>query len=54
MNEFDCILPNPVDEPQTQTDDDAEMSTLILGLIGLGVAGLLIMNLFGVAAKEEE
>ena len=54
VNEFDCNLPNPVDEPQTQTDDDAEMSTLILGLIGLGVAGLLIMNFFGVADKEEE
>lgn len=54
LDELDCYMPNPSEEPQTQTDSDAEMSTLILGLIGLGIAGLLIMNFFGAAAKEEE
>jgi hypothetical protein len=54
LNEFDCYMPNPSEEPQTQTDSDAEMSTLILGLIGLGIAGMLIMNFFGAVAKEEE
>ena len=47
-------MPNPSEEPLTQTDSDAEMSMLILGLIALGIAGLLIMNFFGAAAKEEE
>jgi hypothetical protein len=54
LDELDCYMPNPSEEPQTQTDSDAELSTLILGLIGLGIAGLLIMNFFGAAAKEEE
>jgi len=54
VNELDCYMPNPSVEPQTQAGNDAEMSTLMLGLIGLGIAGLLIMNFFGVAAKEEE
>ena len=54
LDELDCYMPNPSEEPLTQTNSDAEMSTLILGLIGLGIAGLLIMNFFGAAAKEEE
>ena len=54
LDELDCYMPNPSEEPLTQTDSDAEMSMLILGLIALGIAGLLIMNFFGAAAKEEE
>ncbi len=54
LDELDCYMPNPSEEPLTQTNSDIEMSTLILGLIGLGIAGLLIMNFFGAAAKEEE
>ena len=54
LNELDCYMPNAVEEPQLETSSDGDMSTLIVGLIGLGVAGLLIMNFFGVAAKEEE
>ena len=54
MNALDCYMPNPSQEPQTQADSDAEMSTLLLGLIGLGIAGMLIMNFFGATAKEEE
>jgi hypothetical protein len=54
LDELDCYMPNPSEESLTQTNIDAEMSTLILGLIGLGIAGLLIMNFFGAAAKEEE
>ena len=54
VNRLDCYMPNVVDEPALETSTDADYSTLILGLIGLGIAGLLIMNFFGVAAKEEE
>jgi hypothetical protein len=54
VNQLDCYMPNVVDEPELETSTIADSSTLILGLIGLGIAGLLIMNFFGVAAKEEE
>ena len=54
VDELDCYMPNTIVEPQIETSSDAESSTLILGLIGLGVAGLLIMNFFGAATKEEE
>ena len=54
LNEFDCYMPNAAEEPQLETSDEGDMSTLIVGIIGLGVAGLLIMNFFGAAAKEEE
>jgi hypothetical protein len=54
VDELDCYMPNAIDETQLETSTDADYSTLILGLIGLGVAGLLIMNFFGAAAKEEE
>ena len=54
VDQLDCYMPNTIDEPQLQTSNDADSSIFILGLIGLGVAGLLIMNFFGAAAKEEE
>jgi len=54
LNELDCYMPNVIEEPQFETTSDADLSTLILGIIGLGIAGLLIMNFFGIAAKEEE
>ena len=54
VEKLDCYMPNAIDETQLETSTDADYSTLILGLIGLGVAGLLIMNFFGAAAKEEE
>ena len=54
VDQLDCYMPNIVDEPELETSTDTDSSTLILGLIGLGIAGLLIMNFFGVAAKEEE
>ncbi|MDE0707460.1 MAG: peroxidase family protein [Candidatus Poseidoniales archaeon] len=54
LNELDCYMPNVIDVPQLETTSDSDPSTLILGLIGLGVAGLLIMNFFGATAKEEE
>ena len=54
VGELDCYMPNPSEEPQTQSDSSSELSTLILGLFGLGIAGMLIMNFFGAAAREEE
>ena len=54
LNALDCYMPNTVEEPQLETSSDSDMSTLIVGLIGLGIAGLLIMNFFGATAKEEE
>jgi hypothetical protein len=54
VGELDCYMPNPIEEPQTQSDGVSELSTLILGLFGLGIAGMLIMNFFGAAAREEE
>jgi hypothetical protein len=54
LNALDCYMPNAVEEPQLETSSDGDMSTLIVGIIGLGIAGLLIMNFFGAAAKEEE
>ena len=54
VDQLDCYMPNTIDEPQLQTSNDTDSSLFILGLIGLGVAGLLIMNFFGAAAKEEE
>jgi hypothetical protein len=54
VDQLDCYMPNAIDETQVETSSDADPSTLILGLIGLGVAGLLIMNFFGATAKEEE
>ena len=54
LNALDCYMPNTVEEPQLETSNDGDMSTLIVGLIGLGIAGLLIMNFFGATAKEEE
>ncbi len=54
LNELDCYMPNVIDENPLETTGDADPSTLILGLIGLGIAGLLIMNFFGAAAKEDE
>ncbi len=54
VDELDCYMPNIVVEPELESSNEADYSTLIIGLIGLGIAGLLIMNFFGVAAKEEE
>ena len=54
VDRLDCYMPNVVDEPELETSTDTDYSALILGLIGLGIAGLLIMNFFGAAAKEEE
>lgn len=54
VDQLDCYMPNTINEPQLQTSDDTDSSIFILGLIGLGVAGLLIMYFFGAAAKEEE
>jgi hypothetical protein len=47
-------MPNVAEDLELETSTDADSSTLMLGLIGLGIAGLLIMNFFGGAAKEEE
>ena len=54
VDELDCYMPNIVVEPELESSTETDSSTLIIGLIGLGIAGLLIMNFFGVAAKEEE
>ena len=53
-NRLDCYMPNVAEDLELETSTDADSSTLMLGLIGLGIAGLLIMNFFGGAAKEEE
>ncbi len=57
LDNFDCTMPNELfgwDEPQIETSDNREMSTFILGLIGLTIAGLIIMTFFGSASSEEE
>ena len=54
VDQLDCYMPNVIVEPELESSNQADPSTLILGLIGLGIAGLLIMNFFGGVAKEEE
>ncbi|MEE2748129.1 MAG: peroxidase family protein [Candidatus Thermoplasmatota archaeon] len=54
VDNLDCYLPNEVVEPKTDTDDSSNLNLMVLGIIGLAITGLLIMNFFGGAAREEE
>ena len=53
---MDCYLPKDTVIPQIEVEDESSLRTVVLGLIGLAILGLIIIGFVGANSKafEEE
>lgn len=54
LNNMDCYLPKDTILPEIETDDESEVKSVVLGLIGLAILGLLIIGFVGASSKSVE
>ena len=54
LNDMDCYLPKDTILPEIETEDESELESVVLGLIGLAILGLLIIGFVGASSKSVE
>ncbi|MBJ04154.1 MAG: hypothetical protein CMB65_05595 [Euryarchaeota archaeon] len=56
LNDMDCYLPKDTVIPQIEVEGESNLRTVVLGLIGLAILGLIIIGFVGANSKafEEE
>ena len=54
LDNMDCYLPKEIASPEVEIKDDSNIRTIVLGLIGLAVLGLLIIGFVGATSKSVE
>ena len=53
LNDMDCYLPKDTILPEIETEDESGIESIVLGLIGLAILGLLIIGFVGATSKED-
>ena len=54
LNDMDCYLPKDTILPEIETEDESDLESIVLGLIGLAILGLLIIGFVGASSKSVE
>ena len=54
LDNMNCYLPKEIASPEVEIKDDSNIRTIVLGLIGLAVLGLLIIGFIGATSKSVE
>ena len=54
LNNMDCYLPKDTILPEIETEEESDLKSVVLGLIGLAILGLLIIGFVGASSKSVE